>query len=124
MTDKFDAAFMLLWSSTNAFRQRFDMDKTATPLAQMRCIHEELAEFECEFYQYHCKRSIFHSRDHAAKEAADLMVTIMGALMSMGVTLHDIEAAMLEIARKNDAKTSETHAMDSNGKVSRKVAQS
>lgn len=119
MIDRFDAAFMLLWSSTAAFRQRFNMDETATPLAQMRCVHEELAEFEFLFYQIHFGDDDELQYQYAAQEAADLLVTVMGALMSMGVTLHDIEDAMLEIAAKNDAKTTETHAMDANGKVSR-----
>lgn len=120
MTD----ALKQLWESTAAFQQRFGLDKKFSLPAQMRCVHEEISELAADAYGYWYTEDGLDAENFvidATQEAADVIVTVLGVLMGMGVEYSDVADAIEHIAAKNDAKTHETHAIDANGKVSRKV---
>lgn len=100
-----------LWESSAEFYERFDCYPPETH-ALLRVMNEEYFELI---------EAAFSGDNHAlADEAADLVVTIMGTLMSCGVGLAELERAMERIAAKNDAKTHETHYVNSNGKIARR----
>lgn len=65
--------------------------------------------------------SDFESQTHAVKkEALDVVVTVMGLLQAHGVTWEYVEWTANEVAKKNDAKTLDTHELV-NGKITRKA---
>jgi phosphoribosyl-ATP pyrophosphohydrolase len=102
-----------LWMSSAEFLKRFDKypgDKEA----QRRVFNEEAYEFLCE--------SIANEEilDELVAEAADVVVTVMTTLMAHGVSYSDFAAAIEQVAQKNDAKTHETHEINSQGKIARK----
>lgn len=100
-----------LWESSAEFYQRFNCYPPETH-ALLRVMNEEYFELI---------EAAFAGDNHAlADEAADLIVTIMGTLMSCGVSLDGLEAAIERVAAKNDAKTHETHFIDQNGKIARR----
>lgn len=110
-------AFQQLWTSTETFFDRFD--KLPPKLReQSKVFNEELAEFKEATLAHH-----FHdgSEVDMCNEAADLIVTICGVLMSQGQSYHKLVQAMQRVAMKNNAKTHETHVVDATtGKITRK----
>lgn len=110
-------ALRQLWESTANFQKRFGLDERFNMDAQMRCVNEELAEFQSAAYQNWYMKI---GKADMAKEASDVIVTVLGVLMASGVTYEVLERFMNDTALKNDAKTHDTHAINENGKVSRK----
>jgi hypothetical protein len=58
---------------------------------------------------------------HIAEEAADVLVTLLGASIAAGIEYEDLVQGMVAVAAKNDAKTLDTHEYR-NGKIRRKQA--
>ncbi len=56
---------------------------------------------------------------HIGEEAADVIVTVLGVCFAAGLTIDDLITQIDAVIRKNDAKTSETHAVI-DGKIRRK----
>lgn len=103
--------FYRLWGSTEAFHQRFNLYPPETFKA-LRVLAEEHYEVT--------EAALVKSKDQLAEEGADLVVTLMGVLMSRGVSIDDFEKAMSNVANKNDAKTFANYEINSAGKISRK----
>lgn len=78
-----------------------------------------LRVFTEEYYET-VEAALTGSNSELTEEGADLIVTLMGVLMSRGIPIEDLEAAMEKVAAKNDAKTHETHAINRSGKIARK----
>lgn len=119
-------ALKTLWNSTAEFQKRFGLDKQFSLPAQMRCVHEELAELSADAYGYWYSDDGLEAENFAidaTQEATDVIVTVLGVLMGMKMSYADIEDAIERIAAKNDAKTHDTHEINGNGKVARKQAQ-
>lgn len=58
---------------------------------------------------------------HIAEEAADVFVTAMGVCMACGVSEEQLLAQTRAVIAKNDAKTHETHHINEQGKIARRV---
>jgi len=100
-----------LAASTLAFYDRFGV--TPQPQPAERVFREEVEEL------IEAARA-GDDPAHIAEEAADVIVTVIGLCTAVGVTPARLEEAIFAVARKNDAKTHETHAVDENGKISRR----
>lgn len=109
----------LLFNSTANLHTRFDLMPPDTD-AVLRVMFEEVYEFTREV----TRGDVYISPEFAVSEACDVMVTVLAALISIGVDYAMIAAACERVAAKNDAKTTETHEINSAGKIARKVAQS
>lgn len=100
-----------LWRSTSDFFMRF-LNRYPPIMDQLRVLHEE----ELEVTQ-----AALTQPENLPAEVADLIVTAMGLMMSLGFTIDDLNDAMLKVAAKNDSKTHETHEINSAGKIARIV---
>lgn len=105
-----------LWQSTTALYERFsvapEMENTR------RVLMEEVLEFITE----HVIHAVDQDNDaNVTIEAADVLVTLLGALMPV-TTLGAFEAAIERVIAKNNAKTLETHEVNSSGKIARKAS--
>lgn len=49
--------------------------------------------------------------DEILKEAVDVIVTVLNYVRSSGLSYDELEAAVIEVCRKNDAKTEKTHTV-------------
>jgi phosphoribosyl-ATP pyrophosphohydrolase len=95
--------------STQNLYDRFGLKPTQdATIAKMR---EELQEFVYALrYQY----------DHAVlEEAADVIVTVLGALSVRGLGADDLANALAYVRSKNDAKTHQTHVVHNGTIVNR-----
>jgi hypothetical protein len=109
----------MLWDSTDELHRRFDLFPP-DPEATMRVFREEVQEFDAETIA----RYPGWSPDIAetCAEAADVMVTVLATLSGLGITRAQFTAACQHVARKNDAKTWDTHFIHpETGKIQRKV---
>lgn len=102
----------LLWDSTADLHERFGLPIPDTA-AVLPVFREEVREFldamdVCDTV-------------HAREEAADVAVMLCAVLMSTGASYEDFMAACLKVVQKNNAKTHETHAINSAGKIARKA---
>jgi NTP pyrophosphatase (non-canonical NTP hydrolase) len=96
--------------STQAFYNRFDV----TPAAEdaIRVFQEEVRELI----------EAVRQRDaitHIGEEAADVIVTVLGVCFAAGLNIDDLIQQIEVVMRKNDAKTTNTHAVIE-GKIRRK----
>lgn len=98
-----------LWQSTSAFFLRF-LNRYPPIMDQLRVMNEEHLEVI---------QAALTQPENLPSEVADLFVTCMGLMMSLGFTVDDLNDAMLKVAQKNDSKTHETHGIDSAGKIAR-----
>lgn len=106
-----------LWHSSADLYQRFGM-ATPNTSAQLRVVHEECYELTQAAHEYEFAKGM---GDRVTEEAADVIVTVMGVLMSCGVTYHELASAINRVAAKNDAKTHETHYVSEvTGKITRR----
>ncbi len=107
MTD----ALHRLWESSVDFYQRFDLFPPETK-GMLRVFTEE--------YYETVEAALTGENNDLAEEGADLIVTLIGVLVSRGISIEHLEAAMDKVAAQNDAKTHLTHAINSAGKIARK----
>ncbi|MEL6270112.1 MAG: MazG nucleotide pyrophosphohydrolase domain-containing protein [Chloroflexota bacterium] len=61
------------------------------------------------------------SVDHIAEEAADVLVTVIGLCEAAGVPQEKLIEQVYAVINKNNAKTWDTHEINSEGKIARKV---
>jgi NTP pyrophosphatase (non-canonical NTP hydrolase) len=104
-----------LIASTLAFYERFGV--TPQPDAAERVFREEVDEF------------IEAATDgtnptHIAEEAADVVVTVIGLCEAVGVPPEQLIEQIYAVIAKNNAKTHDTHHVDNNGKIARRVPRS
>lgn len=121
-------AFQNLWVSTHNFLTRFNAHDTS-PLLRQRHFFEEVLELiqvstEACTLTWDLESGVtreFHelALQELLEEAADVIVTTQNLCMSHGLTLQDLESALVRVAQKNDMKTTETHEWR-NGKITRK----
>lgn len=100
-----------VWSSTQSLHERFGVFPPKT-VQVIPVFLEECREL--------VQAALLENEQQVAREAADVIVTVLGMCMARGVTLEAVEAAMWETAVKNDGKTRATHSINSNGKIARK----
>jgi len=100
-----------LWNSTSAFFIRF-LNRYPPIMDQLRVMNEEHLEVV---------QAALTQPDNLPSEVADLFVTAMGLMMSLGYTLDDLNDAMLKIAAKNDVKSHDSHEVNSAGKIARRI---
>ena len=114
------SALEQLWASTAALYERFGLDAITTPPAKRRRIFMEEAtelveasviEVEYQFEEY---------SHGVSREAADVVVTVIGLLQAHGISLEQFTEAVSSVVEKNDAKTLDTHELV-NGKITRKA---
>ncbi len=108
-------ALFELWKSTADLHERFFPDDPPGFDARWRVFFEELSEFLAEVTM-----PSELSDGAELSEAADLLVTLIGLLQLRGATFVEFEAALNGVARKNNAKTHETHEVNASGKIARK----
>lgn len=106
-------ALTRLWQSSAGLYRRFSMPAPDTK-AQLRVFAEEAYEFTEATL---CPEGF---GENVVEEGVDVIVTLMGVLMSRGVALYTLTQAMERVAQKNDSKTHETHHINSNGKIARR----
>lgn len=101
----------VLWKSTSDFFLRF-LNRYPPIGDQLRVVSEEHLEVI---------QAALTQPENLPGEVADLIVTCMGLLMTLGYSMDDLNMAMLAIADKNNAKTLDTHEVNSAGKIARKA---
>lgn len=106
-----------LWNSTKELHSRFDSKPTMKQLIAV--FHEESDELIQELYLLD-SQAIKANKEFATDEAADVLVTMMGALQALGCTYHDLQLSMERVANKNNRKSDETHYLRADGKIVRK----
>lgn len=89
-----------LAASTVAFYRRFGV-VLVVPSASQHLL-EEVRELIAA-------ASAGRDMDHIAEEAGDVMVTVVGLCLAAGVSVDHIIRGVSFVAKKNDAKTFETH---------------
>lgn len=103
-------ALEVLWQSTVSFHSRFPDAPKSVPVF-LANVDEECREFAAD---------ITANKREAVDEAADVLVTVIGALWLRGFELYDLEAAIRRVAAKNDAKDHDTHHVIETGKIARR----
>ena len=102
-----------LAASVEAFHQRFGLVGPATGdelLSRIPIQDEEVRELH---------HALLHETpDRVASEATDVLFVAIGTLLRLDPDL--VTAAVREVIAKNDAKTHETHHINSVGKVVRR----
>lgn len=99
-----------LWTSTHQLHRRFGVE--LTPRARIDKSNEEAIEF------VEAARPSTEP-DAVAEELADVIVTGIGVLMSLGIGPGKLEKAIEAVIKKNNAKTDQTHRVV-NGKIVRR----
>lgn len=103
-------ALNTLWSSTESFHRRFESFPPEEDSA-LAVFLEEVREVE---------DAVLKGDDNnLCHESADVIVTLMGILMSRGITYDMFIAEILRVVEKNDSKTWRTHYINDNGKIQR-----
>ncbi len=114
-----------LWESSEQFFRRFDSFPPDLD-AQLRCVAEETAELYIATKEAAWLEHEGNLDAHAvacgavAREAADVIVTVQGVCMALGITAEQLAAAIEQVAQKNDSKTLDTHYVNSAGKIARR----
>jgi phosphoribosyl-ATP pyrophosphohydrolase len=101
----------LLWS-VEAFNERFELDGKQTAIEVARNVHEEAGEVVLAIAQ--------DNAEETRLETADFFyVLLQGVLARGGTTKEALAVSIMEVARKNNAKTHVTHEVV-DGKVRRR----
>lgn len=115
--------FERLMNSISSFFIRF-LGGPPSPIAQNRCIDEELRELREEIFVTFDGEPVLRAaidRERAAEEGVDVIVTVLGLLAAVGVSDTQINAQMERVGVKLDAKTHKTHYVDAvSGKITRR----
>lgn len=110
--------FHTLVQSTLAFYERFGVTPTLSGATSV--FREEVGEFiEAAHLAAASPVHTSPQHEHAAEEAADVIVTVIGLCAAAGVTPDMLIAQMVRVAAKNDAKTHATHVY-ADGKIRRR----
>jgi phosphoribosyl-ATP pyrophosphohydrolase len=110
-TPQHDDPLRRLIDSTLAFYARFGVEPEHGPAEAV--FREEVAELiEAA--------ADGTNKTHIAEEAADVLVTVVGLCVAVGVPPEQLIEQVHAVAAKNDAKTHETHAVNANGKIARR----
>lgn len=113
----------ILWDSTDELHKRFDKFPP-NPEETLRVFDEECAEFGEAAAEMIAEGEDAGYSDTCA-EAADVIVTVLATLSGLGIKREDFEAWAQNVARKNNAKTWDTHFINPDtGKIQRKAVQS
>lgn len=112
-----------LWTSTENFYKRFGLQPSSE--ATRRKFNEEVLEFQTEHILQEvsivtraCDQELSDD-EMLTEEAVDVIVTLIGMLMSAGIPYEDFEQAAFWKRIKNDNKTHETHVVH-NGLIERR----
>jgi NTP pyrophosphatase (non-canonical NTP hydrolase) len=109
----------ILWDSTDELHRRCDKFPP-NPEETLRVFEEETQEFASAAAEMIADGEDAGYSDTCA-EAADVIVTILATLTGLGIGREDFEAWCHSVARKNDAKTWDTHFINpETGKIQRK----
>lgn len=92
-----------LWDSTTNFYERFP-EARVTDENVINGVTEETAEYIRAFQS--------EPLTNVCQEMADAIVVMMNGVRKRGGTVHDIAQAIIQVARKNDAKNANTHYWD------------
>ena len=115
-----------LWQSTVNLHSRFFPVNPPSFQARYDVFVEESNEFKTavseEYEFFPASERPLVSSHNAVHELADTIVTGMGLLQCLGYAPDDLERAIEDVIRKNDAKTLDTHHVNEWGKIARKVA--
>lgn len=112
-----------LWNSSESLNKRFGIDPQEQD--SVKIFMEECKELITAYYNYNATFSdISHSTldTDLADEFADVIVTAMQIAMARGLSVFDLLRGIDRVVRKNDAKTSETHEIDSGSRKIRRKA--
>lgn len=100
-----------LWDSTANLYTRFDVTPTVENTSLV--FREEAREL--------LLAQASEPDENVAEECADVLVTALGVLMSRGITLGELDRAIMKVVAKNDAKTHATHHLNTDGKIARRA---
>lgn len=100
-----------MWQSNEDFHARFLGRPADVKEACTAYLEEGLELTEAAFN---------NTVENVANEAADVLYTVIGVLRSRGISFDDFLIACQQVISKNDAKTHETHYINSQGKIQRK----
>lgn len=107
----------LLWDAHEALHARFNIAR-AQPVTALHLLTEEYGELldaalnEVGGASYD---------EHVTSEAADLLTCTLAVISSLGIEREQFYEACRRVARKNDAKTTDTHYLNEDtGKITRK----
>lgn len=106
----------LLWDAHDALHARFNLPRINTKTA-VTLLLEEALELSDAAYGTRTPDT-----GHVTNEAADLLTVTLAVIGSLGIErVHFYDACKL-VARKNDAKTTDTHYLNpETGKITRKA---
>lgn len=105
-----------LWNSSTGLIKRFNIDPPVDVV--FKVFREEVQEFQdALFSSGNLGTFDMGSPTH---EGADVIVTVLNTLSSMGYTYEQIEQAINDVIAKNDAKTWQTHYINDAGKIQRR----
>jgi phosphoribosyl-ATP pyrophosphohydrolase len=112
MQSEYDAILYRLWQATQTFHHRF-RGSAPSMISAFDAMDEEYNEFINAVY--------YGDNASLQEEAADLMVTIIGVLLSQGVTYGEFSDMINAVIAKNLRKTHETHWVDPDtGRITRR----
>ena len=118
--DEFLSTISRIAGSVYDFHERFSVpmvDSPSSPEESLVTLRNRLA-FLMEEVGEHAKELNKGNLEDAAIELADVAFVVLGTVLTLDVSG---EQACLVVARKNDSKTSETHAIEeSSGKLVRR----
>ncbi|MCH7786131.1 MAG: nucleoside triphosphate pyrophosphohydrolase family protein [Chloroflexi bacterium] len=118
--DEFISTISRIAGSVYDFHERFSVpmvDSPSSPEESLVTLRNRLA-FLMEEVGEHAKELNKGNLEDAAIELADVAFVVLGTVLTLDVSG---EQACLVVARKNDSKTSETHAIEeSSGKLVRR----
>ena len=118
--DEFISTISRIAGSVYDFHERFSVpmvDSPSSPEESLVTLRNRLA-FLMEEVGEHAKELNKGNLEAAAIELADVAFVVLGTVLTLDVSG---EQACLVVARKNDSKTSETHAIEeSSGKLVRR----
>lgn len=97
-----------IWNSSTGLLKRFDL-MPSSKKAWLK-MHEEIAELHEALFKLAGNRKNIPYKQDTAEELADVIVTALNVGYVAGLSIEDIERAIAEVIRKNDAKTDKTHA--------------
>lgn len=106
-----DDVLVTLWSSTQKFYERFGVYPPDFN-GQKAAFEEEVQELLYALARQGTRASV--------EEGVDVLVTVIGLLMSQHITLPFFIAAMEHVRIKNDRKSWKTHFINSAGKIARR----
>ena len=96
-----------VWESSTGLLKRFDL--IPSPKKAYLKFQEEIAELQEALFKLSGNKRNMPFKQDAAEELADCLVTLLNVGYAAGLSIEDIEAALIKTIDKNDMKSHATH---------------